>query len=257
MKNWTILLPYFNEASFITGTLESIALQKTQPFKLILINNASTDHSERIARNFMRLYPDLDVTYCHETRPGKTNALETGLKQINTPYVATMDADTYYPPHYLEFCTYIFQHYPEYAAVMACDIYHPYQDRKSQKRCRKIYRKSRMFPHQCHAGGYAQTFRTEQLKAVGGFNQTLWPYVFEDHEIIHRLLKTGKVYYSPRHWCMPSERRTDHSQVRWSRLEKTLYEYLPYQFQHWFFYSFLKKRYDKKQRSIIQLRNRQ
>lgn len=254
MKNWTILLPYYNEAKFLSGILESIALQNYQHFKLILINNASTDDSESVAKNFLRFYPDIEVEYLYESRAGKTNALQTGLKHVSTPYVATMDADTYYPPHYLEFCHYIFEHYPEYIAVMACDIYQPYYNYKSQKRCKKIYRKSRLFSHQCHAGGYAQTFHTESLKKVGGFDQALWPYVFEDHEIIHRLLKIGKVYYSPKHWCMPSERRTDHSHVRWSRLEKFLYEYIPYCLQKWYFYSFLKNRYVKRQASITQLR---
>lgn len=257
MKNWTILLPYYNEAKFLTGTLESIALQNYQQFKLILINNASTDHSEIIARDFMKLYPHIETEYLYARQPGKTNALQTGLRQVTTPYVATMDADTYYPPHYLEFCNYILQHYPEYIAVMACDIYQPYKDRKSQRRCFKIYMKSKLFSHQCHAGGYAQTFRTESLKRVGGFDQILWPYVFEDHEIVHRLLKIGKIYYSPKHWCMPSERRTNHSNVRWSRLEKFLYEYMPYYFQNWYFYSFLRKRYTKKGASIEQLRQRQ
>ena len=123
---------------------------------------------------------------------------------------------------------------------MACDIYQPFLNFKSQKRCYKIFIKSKLIPKQCYAGGYAQTFRTDLLRQIGGFNQNLWPYVFEDHEIIHRLLKISKVYYSPKHWCMPSERRTDHT---------------PFFLKDWYFYSFLKKRYDQKNASIVQLRS--
>lgn len=206
MKNWTILLPYYNEATFLTGTLESIAQQNYKQFRLILINNASTDDSEAIVRRVMKKFPDIEVEYLFEAKPGKTLALQKGLAQVKTPYVATMDADTYYPPNYLGFCNYIFEHYPDYIAVMACDIYKPHHDFKSQKRCRKIYRKSRLFSKQCHTGGFGQAFRTESLNRVKGFDQEHWPYVLEDHEIVHRLLKIGKVYYSPKHWCMPSSR---------------------------------------------------
>ncbi|MBI0075492.1 glycosyltransferase family 2 protein [Commensalibacter sp. M0357] len=257
MKNWTILLPYYNEATFLPGTLESIALQNYQKFKLILINNHSTDNSEKIARKFMNFYPAIEVQFINEKLPGKTNALHTGLNHVTTPFVATMDADTYYPQHYLEFCNQIFESHPEYSAVMACDIYQPFKNRKSQKRCRKIYLKSKLMPKQCHAGGYAQTFRTKSLKQIGGFDQKLWPYVFEDHEVIHRLLKISKVYYSPKHWCIPSERRTKHKNIRWSRMEKFLYEYTPFFLKDWYFYSFLKNRYIKKNTSILQLRQRE
>jgi len=61
--------------------------------------------------------------YLNESKPGKTNALETGLKAVTTPYVATIDADTYYPPYYLWFCHDIFERQPEVVGVMACNNY--------------------------------------------------------------------------------------------------------------------------------------
>lgn len=254
MKNWSIILPYYNEEKFLPGTLESICTQHLKDFTLILVNNASNDQSEEITKKTLSRYPDIDVLYLYEPKPGKTNALQTGLKAVATPYVATIDADTYYPPYYLHFCNSIFEKHPEIHGVMACDIYAPYEDHKSQKRCRKIYRKSIIFSKQCHAGGYAQTFRTESLRQVGGFDQNVWPYVLMDHEIVHRLLKIGKTYYSSKHWCMPSERRSDRTKVQWNKLEKILYEYSPYFLKDWFFYSFLKKRFEQRKATITQLR---
>ncbi|MDI2112173.1 glycosyltransferase family 2 protein [Commensalibacter nepenthis] len=254
MKKWSILLPYYNEKKFLTGTLESICAQHFKDFTLILINNASDDQSEAIAKQTLAAYPDIDAVYLYEPKPGKTLALETGLKAVNTPYVATIDADTYYPPYYLWFCNHIFEQKPEVVGVMACDIYAPYYDHKSQKRCRKIARKSKIFSKQCHAGGYAQTFRTDSLRQVGGFDQQIWPYVLMDHEVVHRLLKVGKTYYSAKHWCMPSERRADRKKVQWNKFEKMLYEFTPFFLKDWFFYSYLRKKFQKRKATITQLR---
>ncbi|CAI3959348.1 6-N-acetylglucosamine synthase (BcsA) (PDB:4HG6) [Commensalibacter communis] len=254
MKKWSILLPYYNEKNFLPGTLESICSQHFKDFTLILINNACDDQSEDIAKKTLAAYPDIDVVYLYEAQPGKTLALQTGLKAVNTPYVATIDADTYYPPYYLWFCNHIFEQDPEIVGVMACDIYAPYYDYQSQKRCRKIVRKSKIFSKQCHAGGYAQTFRTESLRQVGGFDQNIWPYVLMDHEVIHRLLKVGKTYYSAKHWCMPSERRADRKKVQWNKLEKMLYEFTPFFLKDWFFYSYLRKKFQARKANITQLR---
>lgn len=254
MKNWSIILPYYNEEKFLPGTLESICTQKLKDFTLILVNNASSDQSEVIAKKILSQYPDIDVRYLYEPNPGKTNALQTGLQAVTTPYVATIDADTYYPPYYLWFCNTIFEKHPDVVGVMACDIYAPYQDYQSRKRCRKIILKSKIFRKQCHAGGYAQTFRTESLRQVGGFDQKIWPYVLMDHEIVHRLLRVGKTYYSTKHWCMPSERRSDRTKVQWNKLEKNLYEFTPFFLKDWFFYSFLRKRFEQRKATITQLR---
>lgn len=254
MKNWSILLPYFNESQYLPATIESICRQNYDQFTLILINNASTDDSENVARDILSFYPHIDVLFLNEKKPGKTNALKTGLKAVKTPFVATCDADTYYPPDYLSFCNEIMKNNPHYVGIMACDIYHPYYSYKSLYRRWKIFIKSKLFQGQCHAGGYAQAFRTDSLRQVKGFDPSIWPYVMVDHEIVHRLLKIGKIYYSTNHWCLPSPRRTDRSKIRWSKLEKFLYQFLPYRCKDWFFYTFLRKRMEKRNASILQLR---
>ncbi|CAK7191829.1 hypothetical protein COMNV_00009 [Commensalibacter sp. Nvir] len=255
MNQWSIILPYYNEEKFLQGTLESLCLQHYKDFVLILVNNASNDKSEQRAKELLGHYPHVKTLFINENRPGKTYAQQTALKLVETPYVATVDADTYYPPYYIYFCNYILEHYPQYVSVMACDIYHPYNNEISRQRCRKIKFKSLLRRKQCHAGGYAQTFRTSALKKVGGFDPSRWPYVLEDHEIVHRILKIGKIYHSDKHWCMPSPRRINRGKVSWSMLERKLYAYTPFFLKDWFFYCFLKNRFIKRNATIACLRS--
>jgi glycosyltransferase involved in cell wall biosynthesis len=96
---WTVLIPFFNEAAFLGQTIASLASQ-TVPFQLLLVDNGSTDDSVVIARAAIAAH-GLDATIISETVPGKVSALRTGLGRVRTRYVATCDADTLYPPHYL------------------------------------------------------------------------------------------------------------------------------------------------------------
>ena len=98
----TAVIPFFNEENFIGATLDSLAAQNIKPAAFILVDNASTDHSTEVCEEFHRRHPEIPMRIVRETRPGKINALETGLELVETPFTAFCDADTHYPPHYFE-----------------------------------------------------------------------------------------------------------------------------------------------------------
>jgi glycosyltransferase involved in cell wall biosynthesis len=244
MTHWSVVLPYFNEVDYLPRTLESLAAQTLRPTRLVLVDNASTDGSATVAREVMGRYPHIATLHLSEPRPGKIPAMATGLREVATPFVATWDADTWYPPEYLARCNQLFlSGGPACMAVLACYIHGPPDSPESIRKRHKILRKARRFPNACHAGGYAQAFRTEALRAVGGYDERIWPYVLSDHEIVHRLLKKGRTAYSFDHWCLPSTRRTDRRRVAWNRFERLIYRYSPSIAKDWFFYRFLAKRF--------------
>ena len=96
---WTVLIPFFNERNFLDGTLASLAAQDV-PFELILIDNGSTDGSGDVAAAICQRL-GLSFTLRVDRRPGKVNALQSGIECTQTPFVATCDADTLYPTDYL------------------------------------------------------------------------------------------------------------------------------------------------------------
>lgn len=244
MMRWSVLLPYYNESRYLANTLESLVAQTLRPLHIVLVDNGSTDQSAALAREVMRCHPDVITTHLREPRPGKVTALATGLAAVDTPFVATCDADTWYPPQYLERCDRMFADGGvECMAVLACHIHDAPHSEAALRQRQKILRKAQMFPRNCHAGGYAQAFRTGALREVGGFDEAIWPYVLLDHEIIHRLLKRGRTAYSLDHWCLASDRRTDRRRVAWTPTERWLYRHLPFVLKDWFFYRFLAKRF--------------
>ncbi|MGA8260627.1 MAG: glycosyltransferase family 2 protein [Arenicellales bacterium] len=256
-RSWSVVIPYFNEERFIERTLRSLLDQTLGGFKLILVNNGSTDSSELICRRAVAAVQDIEVLFLNERRPGQVYALEAGIAGVDTDYVAICDADTYYPPHYLSLADSIFERADEEtAAVMAMDIYtHPRSGIAKLARL-KGQIMSRVFRNQCHTGGYGMCFNTEILKRAGGYSRRVWPYVVKDHELVNRVLRLGRTVYNYDLWCMPSDRRQDRKAVRWDLLERILYHLTPFAMKEWYFYGFLGPRLRRRRQDELVLRDR-
>lgn len=234
----TIILPYFNELGWVGKTIDSLVAQTDQDFRLILVDNASSDGSAAEAQQHA-LSIGNRVTFLHEPVPGKSNALAAALTQVETEIVAICDADTHYPPAYVRGILDMFRDHPDAVAVMAIDLYDEPGSAASRHRIRKIMDKVVRHPSKCHAGGYAQAFKTEMLRRAEAFDTVRWPFILEDHEIAYRVMCHGTAVYNPDHFCFPSLRRANRKSMDWTRTERLLYRYVPAQLLGWFFYRFL------------------
>lgn len=256
-SRWSVVLPYYNEAEYLPATLEALLAQDLRPLQLILVDNASTDDTTARCRALLEGHSDVTVVYLHEPRPGKTNALETGLARVDTDFVAVCDADTYYPPHYLRRCDEVFAAASNNVlGVMAQRVTGPPTHGQPRRRMLKTLLWSWIFSKQCLTGGYGQTFRTEGLRAAGGFSTTLWPYVFEDHEVMQRIFKIGRSRYDFDLWCIPSMRRGERCAVDWTYFEKRLYGITPFALKDWYFYTFLAGRFAARRQYAAKLREK-
>lgn len=250
----SVIIPYFNESDYIANTLNSLCNQNLRDFVVILVDNASTDGSEEIARSVMAGYPTVKTIYAHQPEPGKIHALDLGLSLVTTEFVATCDADTGYPSHYLSTCLELLSE-SGVCAALAVNLHAEPDAIQSRRRIAKVLRKSALFRSQCHAGGYAQAFRTSALLEAGGFSSPRWPFVLEDHEVVNRVMKRGKIVYRKDHYCFPSDRRTDRRAVSWTWEERMVYRFTPGRLKDWFFYDFLAKRFER--RGMVQVRLRE
>ncbi len=252
---WTVVVPYYNERDYLPMMLASLKAQTLRPFRLILVDNASTDGSSDIAR--AALAGEIDAVFLHEPAPGQAAALERGIAQISTEFTAICDADTVYAPDYLERAQsrYDGDGY-DAAAVLATALYDAPESLDSTLRRLKM----RVIPHvlrnQCHSGGYAHTFRTKALKRAGGYSRKIWPHLRKDHELIHRVWKEGRVIHDPNLWCLASDRRSSVLQKRWTLFERILYHATPFTLKDWYFYRFLRPRMAARAHDELRLRER-
>ncbi|MEL7488661.1 MAG: glycosyltransferase family A protein [Pseudomonadota bacterium] len=117
--SWTVVIPYFNEEHFIRATLETLAAQSFRDFRLILVDNGSTDASRAIVEDFQRAHPEMSIALLEEREPGQAAALKCGIDAVRSDFTAICDADTHYPPDYLKTADRLLRQRPEAAAALA------------------------------------------------------------------------------------------------------------------------------------------
>lgn len=251
----TVVIPFYNEANYIEATLGSLLAQERPPARFLLIDNASTDDSAARARAMLDRHPEIPAEILAESRPGKIFALEAASSRLQTGFVAFCDADTIYPPHYLRTAAAMIEAGgAELVGAMAAGLAADPGSFAGAVARRKTALVGRLLARQCHTGGYGQVFRTSAYLAAGGYDHRRWPYVLEDHEIVHRVLKSGRCAYHKDFWCRPSSRRASRADVSWTTFEQALYHLTPFALKDWFFYSFFAERLDARGMNNARLR---
>ena len=241
---WTMVVAFYNEADYLPATLASLAAQRLHPFRLILVDNGSTDASAAIVRDWAARQHAIQVRLLHEPQPGQVHALARGIAAVTTEFVAIGDADTLYPPDYLVRADAAFAAAGAGVAALFAHDAGPAPQSLHERALRR-FRDALIigvWRGQTYAGGYAHLFRTRALRAAGGYSAALWPYVLKDHELVYRVSKQGRFGRDPELWVQPSARRTDRGGVRWTLPERLLYHLTPYAAKDWFFYRFFAPR---------------
>lgn len=253
---WSAVVAVYNEAELLPRMLRSMAAQ-TEPVRLIVVDNGSTDGCIEAAGLQIETL-GLEAVIVHEPKPGQVHALKRGLSLVVTDLVAVCDADTWYPPTYLQAAQRQFDE-----GGPACVAANAYLKREGEAdwrdRLSRAHRlgAARLMPRQNHTSGAAQSFRTEALRAAGGYDADIWPYVLKDHELMHRVLKLGAQRYHADLWCVSSPRRTDRRRVRWTLPERLAYHLWPFERKDAFFHRFLAQRFEQRGQRDLVLRQRE
>ena len=91
-----VILICHNEETRLLSCLWSLCENQCDfPIEILAINNNSSDHTEEVLKQ-------LGVTYSNEVQKGPGHARQCGLNQAKGAYHICIDADTIYPPHYIE-----------------------------------------------------------------------------------------------------------------------------------------------------------
>ncbi len=86
----TIIIPNYNGKHFLKPCLDSLAAQTYKNFKILIVDNASTDGSlEYLAEN----YPEIPVLSL-DRNYGFSRAVNEGIRRASTPYVILLNNDT-------------------------------------------------------------------------------------------------------------------------------------------------------------------
>lgn len=90
----SVIIPVYNTEDYIQETLDSIYKQtmKLKDIQLILVNDGSTDNTDKILKKNARRHPK-NITYINKVNEGVSIARNTGLKYAEGKYVNFIDSD--------------------------------------------------------------------------------------------------------------------------------------------------------------------
>ncbi len=118
----TVLLPFYQVGHEFDQAIESIVKQSFREWQLLLISNNSNMEGLEMASKWSR--SDSRIRLTEESRQGIASALNTGLEQCSTPYIARMDADDIAHPDRLQRQVSFLESHPDIDVVSSQTAFH-------------------------------------------------------------------------------------------------------------------------------------
>ena len=106
----SVVIPALNEEKELGECLASLAGQTFPAFEVIVVDNGSTDGTASLAEEW-------GARVVFEGKGGPGYAREAGFRAAKAPIIASTDADTVLPPHWISRIYEAFQRDPETIAV--------------------------------------------------------------------------------------------------------------------------------------------
>jgi len=205
MVKFSVVIPTYNEAKYISRTLYALRNQTFKDFELIVKDGLSRDETVRIAKKFTR-----KVVSIRDFSAG--NARNQGARYAEGEILVFMDADTLLPPETLaRFCLLLNDE-----GVVGLS-------------CRKVPQSGSILDRLLYefvnistfvsavmglggAHGNCMLIRRSVFERVGGFNSNI--IVAEEQELVRRALKFGRYVFLLDYCVVENPRRLR----KWGRL---------------------------------------
>ena len=109
MASYVIITPAHNEEALLGYTAESIVTQTIRPLKWVVVNDASTDQTRKVAESYASQHAFIEVVNLERAIGrhfgNKVRAFNAGLERVtglNFDFIGNLDADISFDPMYFE-----------------------------------------------------------------------------------------------------------------------------------------------------------
>lgn len=146
----SVVIPVYQVKDYLEKCIASVIRQTYKNLEIILVDDGSTDGSEKICDNYQKI--DSRISVVHKENGGLVSARKCGVNRATGEYLCYVDADDWIEDNYVaEFAKYIeddeydiiwgLTYYKDYqGGVRICGKYHINEDVLSNKMCqRELY----------------------------------------------------------------------------------------------------------------------
>lgn len=194
MPKVSVLLPYHNASATLDAAIASIAVQTFTEWELLLIDNASTDDSTAIAKQWAA--NEERIRLIEAPKIGIAHALNTGLAHAQGRYIARMDADDIsHPERFAKQVTFLDAHL-DIGLLGTRTTFNTSVERSSGMRWFTQWQNAILTPQEHYVKRFVDAplahptvmFRRELVKQHGSYDTGPLP---EDHELWLRWMDAG------------------------------------------------------------------
>lgn len=194
---FTVVIPTYNRAKFIQKAIRSVIRQTYKNWKILIIDDASTDRTEQVVQKYLF---DPNINYHRLLQnSGISKVMNEAMKLVDTPYLVQLDSDDWLPKRALERLAKGIRKNKEKSALYYGNVaMYRYRNGK--------YHFKRKVKHQAFKSKYAflkytgyivapRCYKVSALKEVKGWD-TSDPYggrYMEDRRIILRLIERYRI----------------------------------------------------------------
>jgi biofilm PGA synthesis N-glycosyltransferase PgaC len=198
----TVLVPCHNEAAGLGGTLRALAALDYPDYRVLFIDDASTDGTARVIREALNGESRFHLLRL-STNLGKAGALNAALELVRTPLIVVLDSDTIPRRDCLRPLAAPFLRQPRLGAVTANPLplnrsgfLANLQTAEFASIIGLIKRSQRTWGRIFTVSGCCTAYRTEALRRVGGFSPAT---ATEDIDVTWRLQRDAwEIWFEPR-----------------------------------------------------------
>lgn len=97
----TVVIPVYNTAQYLPRCIETVINQTIKNLNIIIVNDGSTDDSEKIIKKAMENHSNISYIKLKKNI-GVGNARNLGIKKATTEYIAFLDSDDWIDAAYYE-----------------------------------------------------------------------------------------------------------------------------------------------------------
>ncbi len=110
-----VVIPTFNSADTIERALRSVCKQSVLPDEVVVVDNASTDSTVVVVKQFAQSMPQLNLSLIElQSNTGPGNARNVGWDKCQTSLIAFLDSDDSWHPNKLEIQMKVVQSHPNH-----------------------------------------------------------------------------------------------------------------------------------------------
>ncbi len=95
MTQISVIIPVYNTEKYIKKCLESVKNQTYKNYEIIIVNDGSTDDSEKIIKEWQEENKDVLVKYFYKENDGLSSARNFGIEKASGKYFMLLDSDDY------------------------------------------------------------------------------------------------------------------------------------------------------------------